>query len=127
MQVPAPLKEFFRRCGTTSNEGIVPLRATLIELFVTQSDLKFAPDALPLNFTQEQIISHDHDFEVYEEWHEMHKFVKDMLDTDDEGWIDPSRDIEEMKTRNDMLLEYYISKMASTKSPEDVRKMWPFI
>ena len=57
----------------------------------------------------------------------MSKFVKDLLDTDDEGWIAPGRDLEEIKSRNKMLLEHYISKMASSKSPEEVKKVWPFL
>jgi hypothetical protein len=127
MQVPAPLNELFRRCGETWDEGIVPLRATLIEIFLNQRDIGIAQGVLPLNFTQEQISSHEREFRDYEEWHEMRKLVKDLLDTDDEGWIAPGRDLEEIKSRNKMLLEHYISKMASSKSPEEVKKVWPFL
>ena len=127
MQVPRPLKELFRRCGETWDEGIVPLRATLIEIFLNQTDIGVARGVLSLNFTQEQISSHEREFRDYEEWHEMRKLVKDLLDTDDEGWVAPGRDLEEIKSRNKMLLEHYISKMASSKSPEEVKKMWPFL
>lgn len=127
MQAPAPLKELFRRCGETWNEGIVPLRAILIEVFLNQKDVGFAPRVLSLDFTQEQIASHEQDFTAYEEWHAMCKFVKDMLDTDDEGWIAPGRDLEEIKSRNKMLLDHYISKMTSNKSPEEIERMWPFL
>jgi hypothetical protein len=47
----------------------------------------------------------------------MRKFVKEMLDTDDQGWIPPQRDLDEMKSRNKMLFEYYISKIVPCKAP----------
>jgi hypothetical protein len=127
MQVPAPLKELFRRCGDTWDEGIVPLRATLIDVFLNQEDLGFEPGLLPLDFTPEQIASHEREFRAYAERDEICQFVKDMLDTDDEGWVAPGRELEEVKSRNKMLFEYYVSKMASTRSPEEIRKMWPFL
>jgi hypothetical protein len=127
MQVPAPLKELFRRCGETWDEGIVPLRATLIEIFLNQRDIGFARGDLSLSFTQEQIASHEREFRDYDEWHEMRKLVKDLLDTDDEGWVAPGRDLEEVKSRNKMLLEHYIPRLAPGWSPGEVEKMWPFL
>jgi hypothetical protein len=127
MQTPAPLKELFRRCGATWDESIVPLRATLIDIFLNKKDFGFAPSVLPFEFTQEQIASHEQDFTVYEEWHGMRKLVKDMLDTDDEGWIAPGRDLEETKSRNKMLLDHYISNMTLNKSVGEVEKRWPFL
>jgi hypothetical protein len=127
MQVPAPLKELFRRCGEIWDEGIVPLRATLIEIFVNQRDIGFARGDLSLGVTPEQIASHEGEFRDYDEWHEMRKLVKDLLDTDGEGWVALGRDLEETKSRSKMLLEHYISKKASSKSPEGVKHMWPFL
>ncbi|GAB1200325.1 hypothetical protein APSETT444_009695 [Aspergillus pseudonomiae] len=125
MQVPSPLKEIFRRCGETWDEGLVPLRETLIEIFLSQKDLGFPSGILPVHFTDEQIARHKQEFYIYQEWHEMRKFVKEMLDTDDEGWIPPERDLGEMKTRNKMLFEYYISKMAPGKPRNEVKNIWP--
>lgn len=45
--------------------------------------------------------------------------------TDDEGWIAPERDFDEMQIRNQMLLEYYMSKQGTT-SPDELKRMWPF-
>ncbi|KAE8402309.1 kinase-like domain-containing protein [Aspergillus pseudonomiae] len=126
MQVPSPLKEIFRRCGETWDEGLVPLRETVIEIFLSQKDLGFPSGILPVHFTDEQIARHKQEFYIYQEWHEMRKFVKEVLDTDDEGWIPPERDLGEMKTRNKMLFEYYISKMAPEKPATEVKNIWPF-
>jgi hypothetical protein len=91
MQVPSPLKELFRRCGDTWDEGIMPLREILIEIFLSQESLGFPSGSLPLHFTDEQIAHHRKDYEVYEECHQIRKFAKEMLDTDDDGWIPSER------------------------------------
>jgi hypothetical protein len=126
MQVPSPLKEIFRRCGDTWDEGIMPLREILIEIFLSQESLGFPSGSLPLYFTDEQIAHHRKDYEVYEEFHQIRKFAKEMLDTDDDGWIPSERDLDEMKSRNRWLFEYYVSKMPPGTSPDHVKEMWPF-
>lgn len=125
MQPPLPLKELFRRCGDTWDEGILPLRETLIELFRNQQEFGFEED-LPLHFSDEQIAVHTKEFQAYQEWHEIRSFVKQVLDTDDEGWIAPDRDFTEIKARNKMLFDYYVSKPDVNKTPDEVRNLWPF-
>ncbi|KAJ5793943.1 hypothetical protein N7457_000542 [Penicillium paradoxum] len=125
MQVPLALKELFRRCGDTWDEGVLPLRETLIELFRSQRDLGFEAD-IPLHFNDEQIAAHTKEFQAYDEWHEIRSLVKRMLDTDDDGWIPPERDFTEMKTRNKMLFDYYVSGTDLNKTAMEVRNLWPF-
>ncbi|RJE23926.1 Phosphotransferase enzyme family [Aspergillus sclerotialis] len=126
MQVPLLFKDIFRRCGETWDEGILPLREVLIELFLSQADLGFRERALSLNFTEEQIAQYAKEFEIYEEWHGLHKFVKEMLDTDNDGWISSNRDLNEVRTRNKMLFDYYISKPGISKRSDEIQRMWPF-
>ncbi|PKY07566.1 hypothetical protein P168DRAFT_98163 [Aspergillus campestris IBT 28561] len=125
MQVPDPLKELFRRCGTTWDEGIVPLRETLLEIVRSQDDLGFE-GSLPIHFTKEQIAHHKKELKSYRELHKIRGFVKDMLDTDDDGWVPPERDLEEVKGRNKMLFDYYVAKMGKDRAPDEIRSMWPF-
>ncbi|KAJ5367319.1 hypothetical protein N7541_001260 [Penicillium brevicompactum] len=125
MQVPSPLKEFFRR-GDTWAEGILPLRETLVELFRSQQDLGFT-ESLLLNFNDEQIAAHEKEFEVCQEWHDMRNFVKKYLDTDDEGWVSPEYDFTEIQSRNKVLFDYYVSKSGLNRTPDEVRGLWPFV
>jgi hypothetical protein len=83
MQVPLLLKELFRH-SETWDEGILPLRETLIELFRNQRDMGFEVD-LSLNFSGEQIAAHRKQFQAYQEWHEIRSFAKKTLGTDDDG------------------------------------------
>jgi phosphotransferase family enzyme len=124
MQVTPELKEIFRRCGETWDEGVLPLREILIEMFLNQGDLGIPSGSLPLYFTDEQITRQKQESTIYQEWHQMRKFVKEMLDADDEGWIPPGRELDETKSRNKMLFEYYVTKLQ--KSPDEVKSMWPF-
>ena len=87
MQVPLPLNIIFRRCEETWDEGIFPLREVLIQLFLSQTELGFGDGSLSLHFTDKEMAQHAREFETYEEWHEMRKFVNGMLDTYDDGWI----------------------------------------
>jgi hypothetical protein len=50
----------------------------------------------------------------------MCKFTKEMLVTDDEGWVY----LDELKSRNKMLFEYYVAK--TLKSFDEAKSMWPF-
>ncbi|CAG8190541.1 unnamed protein product [Penicillium nalgiovense] len=125
MQLPLALKELFRHCGDTWDEGILPLRETLIELLRSQRELGFQTD-LSLHFNEEQIAAHEKEFQAYEEWHEIRSFVKKLLDTDDDGWIPPEYDFTEMRSRNKMLFDYYVSKPDLNKTPDEVRRLWPF-
>lgn len=125
MQVNSELKELFRRCGETWNEGILPLRETLIAITLNQKKLGLPLGNFQLHFDDEQIAKHEQEFALYEEWHEMRKFVKEMLDTDDEGWIPLERDFEEMKSRNNMLYKQVDTKLPKTL--EEMKNMWPFL
>ncbi|KXG47493.1 uncharacterized protein PGRI_013630 [Penicillium griseofulvum] len=118
------LKELFRR-SEIWDEGIPSLRETLIKLFRKQQDLGFERD-LSLNFSNEKIAAHTKEFQVYQEWHEIRSFVKKILGTDDDGWIAPERDFTEMKARNKMLFDYYVSKPDLNKTAGEVRDLWPF-
>lgn len=125
MQVSSELKELFRRCGETWNEGLLPLRETFIEIILNQKCLGFPLGDLPLHFNDGDIAKHKQEFALYEEWREVREFAKEMLDTDDEGWIPLERDFEETKSRNKMLYEHYVFE--SQKNPKEVKEIWPFL
>ncbi|PLB45810.1 hypothetical protein P170DRAFT_449418 [Aspergillus steynii IBT 23096] len=125
-KAPMEIKELFRRCGETWEEGLIPLREVMIEIFLGQEDLEFPTKASPVSFTDEEITQHKEALSIYTEWHEMRSFAKEVLDTDDEGWVAPERDFDEIRSRNEMLPDYYISTQVSTRAPNEVKRTWPF-
>lgn len=125
MQVPSAAKELFRRYGAIPNEGILPLREDLIRIFLDNKDSELATE-LGFHFTDTQIARHRQEFKSYHEWYEVRTFVKTMLDTDEDGWIAPEREFEEIKSRNKLLFDHYVSKIGSTKTRDQIMEMWPF-
>lgn len=126
MKLPRFFRELFKRCGETSEVGILPLRACLIEIFQSWNDLGF-PGKCPYSFNKEDIDEHDTQFQEYENWHKAYKLAKKCLDTDEDGWIPPGMDISEKRRQNQELLDMFIEHMATEKSAEEARRMWPFV
>jgi hypothetical protein len=125
MNIPRVFQELFTRCGETSEVGVIPLRACLIEIFQSWSQLGFTGEC-PYLFTPAEIQEHDSQFSEYEDWHTVQKLASDCLDTDAEGWISPEMDISEKRRQNEELRNMFIERMAEEKSAEEARKMWPF-
>ena len=70
MHLPRVFQELFIQCGETWEEGIVPLRACLIEIFQTWEELG-PPGYCPLAFLDGEIQMHELEFEEYRACHEM--------------------------------------------------------
>jgi hypothetical protein len=51
LRIPSFLRELFIRCGEVSEEGVIPLRACLIELSKTWNDIGFTTQC-PANFSE---------------------------------------------------------------------------
>ncbi|KAF2429614.1 hypothetical protein EJ08DRAFT_270470 [Tothia fuscella] len=124
-RVPRVFKELFIRCGEVHEEGIVALRACLIELSQTWEELRF-PGPCPMSFTEEQIKAHDIEFEEYLERHRIQKFAREYLDTDTDGWISPEIDFNEKLEQNRAIFELMVQKLAAETTREELVEIWPF-
>lgn len=126
MSVPRVFRELFIRCGEVSEEGIVPLRACLIEIFQNWASLGFSGNC-PYSFSQAEIDEHECQFAEYRAWHEVRALAEECLDTDAEGWIAPQLDINEKRRQNEELMALYIEKVAGERSAKEAKAMWPFL
>ncbi|CAG8218062.1 unnamed protein product [Penicillium olsonii] len=125
MTVPRVFRELFLRCGEVSDVGVLPLRACLIELFHSWSDLGFSGEC-PVSFTQEQVDAHKRQFSEYEAWNQIQSLAQECLGTDAEGWIAPGFDVNEKRKQNEQLLAMYIESVAGQMSADEARAVWPF-
>ena len=125
MNIPRVFRELFVRCGETSEVGVIPLRACLIEIFQSWSQLGFTGEC-PYSFTPAEIQEHDSQFREYADWHRVQRLARECLDTDAEGWISPEMNIAEKRRQNEELRNMFVERMAGEKSAEEARKMWPF-
>jgi hypothetical protein len=84
LRIPPFLRELFIRSGEVSEEGVIPLRACLIELSKTWNDLGFTTQC-PASFSEDDLQRHDQQFKKYRDYHEVHEFARKILGTDFEG------------------------------------------
>jgi len=120
-----PLRELFRRIEDTSDDGIVPLRTCLIQIFEKWEEMQF-PDQCPIYFTPTEVASHGREFLEYSQWHEVQNFAKKYLSRDAEGWVPPEADWDKKQLQNKMLLDFMVERLETQKTAEEVRQMWPF-
>ncbi|KAI5356527.1 Putative aminoglycoside phosphotransferase, protein kinase-like domain superfamily [Septoria linicola] len=126
LRLPTYYKDFLERCGEVSEEGIVPLRACLIELPKGWEESDLAGEC-PIEFTPEDLLKHEEEFEDYSSFHRIRAIAREYLDTDTEGWIPPGTDIEFKRNQNQKLLQLMMKRSAEYgKTPEEVRQIWPF-
>ena len=120
------IQNLFTRCGEASEEGVIPLRACLIEIAGTWDGFGFEGQC-PFSFNEEDIQKHEQQFQDYRNFHGIHEVARKLLDTDSEGWISPQLDFTLKAQLNKDLLEEVMRRSGEyNKSPEEVRRIWPF-
>ncbi|KAF2463512.1 uncharacterized protein BDR25DRAFT_383569 [Lindgomyces ingoldianus] len=127
LRIPSFVRELFIRCGEVSEEGIVPLRACLIEISKTWTDLGFI-DQCPVSFSEDDLQRHERQFQEYRDYHKIHELARKILGTDFEGWITPQVDFATKQQQNEALLQEIMRRSAEyNKSPEEIRRIWPYL
>jgi hypothetical protein len=124
--MPSFLQDLFTRCGEASEEGVIPLRACLIQIAEAWDDVGFGGQC-PFNFNEEGIQKHNQQFIEYRDFHGIQKIARKLPDTDSEGWISPQLDFTLKAQQNKDLLEEVMRRSSEyNKSSEEVRRIWPF-
>lgn len=125
MFMPSFLQEIFTRCGESS-EGIIPLCACLIQLAETWDNVGFRGEC-PFSFSDADIQTHNQQFQQYRDFHSIQEIARKLLDTDSEGWVSPQIDFALKVKQNRELLDEVVRRSSEfNKSPEEVRRIWPF-
>ncbi|KAF9690849.1 hypothetical protein EKO04_011150 [Ascochyta lentis] len=127
LRVPSFFRELFIRCGEVSEEGVIPLRACLIELSKAWNDLGFAGQC-PVTFSEDDLKRHERQFQEYRDYHKIHELAMKILGTDSEGWITPQVDFAAKQQQNEELLREVMRRSTEyKKSPEEIRRIWPYL
>lgn len=127
LQMPRFLRELFIRCGEASVEGIVPLRACLIDVCNNWHEMDFVGD-YTFSFTEQDLQNHAQDFDKYRNFHKVQELAKALLNTDSEGWISPQLDFSMKQEQNQTLLDLFMLNSAEyNMSPEEIRGIYPYI
>jgi hypothetical protein len=126
LQIPSFVRDLFVRCGEISEEGVVPLRACLIELSKVWHDLGFTGPC-PVKFSEAEMQTHEQQFEAYRNFHGVQELARKILGTDVEGWIAPQLDFMAKKQQSQELFEELMrSSNGFNMSPDGVRRIWPY-
>lgn len=125
LQLPSHFKELFERCGEASEEGIVPLRACLIEMSKVWNEIGLEGEC-PIDLTAEGLTVHEREFEEYSKVQRIRAIARELLDTDSEGWLPPGTDVELKRRQNKELMELLMERSAEYgMTADEVRKIWP--
>ncbi|KAF2206478.1 hypothetical protein CERZMDRAFT_103380 [Cercospora zeae-maydis SCOH1-5] len=123
---PPYLKDLFERCGETSEEGVVPVRACLAEIAEVWDQIG-AKGECPIHFTAAQLTTHEREFEEYENFHKVQAIARKYLRTDSEGWLPPGADADSRRQENQELMSLMMERSAEYgMTPEQIRSIWPF-
>jgi hypothetical protein len=126
LQIPRFLRELFVRCSEASEEGVIPLRACLIEYAANWEEIGFEGEC-PISFSEEDLKRHEQQFDEYSNYHKVHEWARGILGTDAEGWLMPMVDIEEARKKSDELLEEFVRRCDQyNMTPERMREIWPY-
>ncbi|KAF2127066.1 hypothetical protein P153DRAFT_295386, partial [Dothidotthia symphoricarpi CBS 119687] len=124
--MPSFLWDLFVRCGEASEEGIIPLRACLIQLSKSWQDLGFAGDC-PFSFSEDDIQKHNQEFEEFRDFHRIQEIARKHLVTDSEGWVAPQLDFTIKQQQNEKLLQLVMRRSNEyNKSPEEIQNLAVF-
>ncbi|GIZ49875.1 hypothetical protein CKM354_001289300 [Cercospora kikuchii] len=126
LQLSSHFKDLFERCGEASEEGVMPLRACLIEISKVWNELGLE-GACPIDFTAEELEGHEREFEEYNKFQKIRAIARECLDTDSEGWLPPGTDVELKRRQNKELMELIMKRSAEYgMTADEVRRTWPF-
>ncbi|KAJ8109346.1 hypothetical protein OPT61_g7526 [Boeremia exigua] len=126
LHVPMFFRELFIRSGKVSEEGEIPLRACLIELSKTWNKLGFTAQC-PAQFNKDDLQRHEQQFKEYRSYHDVLELARNILGTDVEGWISPYVDVAAKHQQNEELLQEVMRRGDKYgKSPEEIRRIWPY-
>ena len=124
--LPYFLRELFYRCGDVSTEGVLPLKAVLIEILQQWDDLKFSAKP-PFSFEPQTLQQLERDLQRYRDVQKVQGIARDMLSTDSEGWIAPQIDFGLKKQENQDLLRYVMAHSADyNMTAQEIYGIWPF-
>ena len=82
--MPSFLRDIFTRCAKVSEEGVIPLRESLIQFADTWDELDFKEEC-PFTFSEEEVQKHNNQLQKYRNFHGIQKLARKLLQTDGEG------------------------------------------
>jgi hypothetical protein len=121
--VDPALRRLFTCCEASYRNGIILLRDSVMRLAQTLG----APGVSPITFAPDEVDQHAQELERYDQWCTLRDYTRQLLGSDDEGWISKERDFETILAKHRELYELYLQNREPGKTEEEARSEWFYI
>lgn len=125
-RVDPAIRHLFTFCETTSKNGIIPPRDSLVQISENWRQMDF-PHSCPYQVSNDELSKHKFELARHKDWHKLNSYTQELLHSDDDGWVPPQLDFEKVKARHDELFQLYIQKETEELPEEEARKLWFYI
>lgn len=126
-RIEEPVRQLFTSCEHTYKHGIIPLRDTLIKISKNWHRMGLSEKNCPYRFTPDELARHEQELAEYKEWHRLRRHTQQILHANDEGWVPPQVDFEQVQAKHKELFETYLRNKAPGTSEEAARKLWFYV
>lgn len=125
-RVDPAIRHLFTFCETTSKNGIIPPRDSLVQISENWRQMDF-PHSCPYQVSNDELSKHKFELARHKDWHKLNSYTQELLHSDDDGWVPPQLDFEKVKARHDELFQLYIQNETEELPEEEARKLWFYI
>ncbi|KAF2664385.1 kinase subdomain-containing protein [Microthyrium microscopicum] len=128
MQIDQSYINLFRYCDSSWQDGGVALREQLLVLSNQWQDLGL-PGVCPYQPSQEEISTHNKEWEDYKTVHKLRSFMFKLVGSNSDGWV-PNEHWEEAQNACregfELWMETVMEEADSTMTKERAKRLWPF-
>ena len=117
------IRRLFILCERTYKDGVVPLRDCLIQLSSNWQRIGLG-GSCPFTVPTEELIAHETQLAEYQDWVKLRKYTREILFSDEDGWVPPELDFDKIRAQEKELFELYLRRQAPDTSEEDAKKLW---
>ncbi|OJJ45136.1 hypothetical protein ASPZODRAFT_70346 [Penicilliopsis zonata CBS 506.65] len=125
-RVDPALRHLLAFCGNTSKTGIIPLRDSMMQISENWSQMGLS-GCCSYSPTHEDLQRHAIELSTYQDWQRLKAYTQELLQTDDDGWVPPQLDFDQVKARHAELFNLYIQREAEVSSEAEARRLWFYV
>jgi hypothetical protein len=123
-KVDAPVRDLFSLVNRTWKNGVVPLRDYLLRISENWHHTD-NEGPCPYQVTPDNVSKHNAELSRYTDWQTLKGYTQELLQTDDDGWVNPRLDFDGV--RHDVLFQLYMERETQVMSEEEARDLWFYI
>jgi hypothetical protein len=108
-KVDSAVRDLFSLTENTRKDGVVPLRDSLIQISDNWHQTGIS-EPCPYQITSDDAAKHNIELSRYKDWQTLKGYTRELLRSDDDGWVNPQLDFDKVKERHDELFQLYMER-----------------